>query len=197
MNNVSKMHLFHGGHRGTESEFGAAAEKWGVSETTLSFEGHQMERAKHVEVLDAETLRQGRVSMEFVFQTLGRRFATGKGLRRVIKLMFHTVTRSDELFAVGWIVEDDHVKGGTGWGVELAKFFNRKVHIFDQEQERWFSWIDRKWEASNPGLPSGAFSATGTRNLSAAGKEAIEGLFARSLEGERVDASAAQSFSRK
>jgi hypothetical protein len=193
MNKVSKMHLFHGGHRGTESEFGAAAEKWGVSETTLSFEEHRMERAKNVEVLDDETLRQGRVSMEFVFQTLGRRFATGKGLRRVIKSMFHVVTRSDELFAVGWIVEDDHVKGGTGWGVELAKFFNRKVHIFDQDKERWFSWIDRKWEPSDPELPSSAFSATGTRNLSAAGKEAIEDLFARSLEGEHADASAARN----
>ena len=191
MNKVSKMHLFHGGHRGTESEFGAAAEEWGVSETTLSFEEHRMERAKNVEVLDDETLRQGRVSMEFVFQTLGRRFATGTGLRRVIKLMFHVVTRSDEVFAVGWIVEDGHVRGGTGWGVELAKFFNRKVHIFDQDKERWFSWIDRTWEPSDPELPSGAFAATGTRNLSAAGKAAIQDLFARSLEGEHADASAA------
>ena len=191
MNKVSKMHLFHGGHRGTESEFGAAAEKWGVSETTLSFEEHRMERAKNVEVLDDETLRLGRVSMEFVFQTLGRRFATGKGLRRVIMLMFHIVTRSEELFAIGWIVEDGHVKGGTGWGVELAKFFNRKVHIFDQDKGRWFSWIDRTWEPGEPELPTGAFSATGTRNLSTAGKEAIEDLFARSLEGEHADASAA------
>ena len=193
MNNVSKMHLFHGGHKGTESEFGAAAEKWGIAETTLSFEEHRMERAANVEVLDDETLRQGRVSMEFVFQTLGRRFAKGKGLRRVIKLMFHIVTRSDELFAVGWIVEDDHVKGGTGWGVELAKFFNRKVHIFDQDKERWFSWIDHSWKPSNPTLPCGTFSATGTRNLSAQGKQAIQELFTRSLEGKHVEASTAGS----
>jgi hypothetical protein len=185
------MHLFHGGHRGTESEFGAAAERWGIAETTLSFDGHRMERAQNVEVLDEATLAQGRVSMEFVFQTLGRRFATGTGVRRVIEQMFHVVKRSDELFAVGWIVEGGHVKGGTGWGVELAKFFNRKVHIFDQEQERWFSWTHGAWEASAPELPSGAFSATGTRNLSASGRQAIEELFARSLEGERAHALAA------
>ena len=193
MNKVSRMHLFHGGHKGAEAEFGAVAEKWGITETTLSFEGHRMERTKNVEVLDDRTLRQGRVSMEFVFQTLGRRFATGHGVRRVIKSMFHVVTRSDELFAIGWIVEDDHVKGGTGWGVELAKFFNRRVHIFDQEKERWFSWIDRKWQPSNPELPDGAFSATGTRKLSAAGKAAIENLFARSLEGEHAGAGAASN----
>lgn len=188
MNKVSKMHLIHGGHKGTESAFGAVAEKWGVSETTLSFQDHRMERAKNVEVLDDETLREGRVSMEFVFQTLGRRFATSEGMRRVIKSMFHVVKRSDELFAVGWIVEDNHVKGGTGWGVELAKFFNRKVHIFDQDKDRWYSWIGGAWEPSDPALPSGTFSATGTRNLSAAGKKAIEDLFARSLEGEPTGA---------
>jgi hypothetical protein len=187
------MHLFHGGHKGAEAEFGVTAEKWGISETTLSFAGHRMERAKNVEVLSDETLRQGRVSMEFVFQTLGRRFATGTGLRRVIKSMFHVVTRSDELFAIGWIVEDDHVKGGTGWDVELAKFFNRRLHIFDQDKQRWFSWIDRAWTPSDPRLPFAPFSATGTRNLTPAGKQAIEALFARSLEGERVDAVAAGS----
>ena len=188
MSDRSKMHVFHGGHRGSESEFGAAAEKWGISETTLSYDGHKMERAINVEELDEETLRQGRVSMEFVFQTLGRRFATGKGYRSVIKLMFHVVKRSHELFAIGWIVEDGHVKGGTGWGVELAKFFNRTVHVFDQDKNEWFSWIDHAWQPSVPVLPSQPFSATGTRHLSDTGKQAIAELFARSLEGEKADA---------
>ena len=86
MSNVESMHLYHGGHKGTEAAFGAAAERWGIAETTISFEGHVMERAQNVEVLDDDTLREGRVSMEFVFQTLGRRFARGKGLRRVMTL---------------------------------------------------------------------------------------------------------------
>lgn len=182
MNKASRMHLFHGGHKGTESHFGAAAEKWNISETTLSYEGHVMERAKNVEVLDEETLRQGRVSMEFVFQTLGRRFVAGHGIRRVIKLMFHVVKRSHALYAVGFLQEDGHVKGGTGWGVELAKFFNREVHVFDQGQDRWFSWIDHEWKPSEPLLPEAKFSATGTRDLSPAGAKAIDDLFARSME---------------
>ena len=193
MKDVSEMHLIHGGHRGAEAEFGVAAEKWGISETTLSFEGRLAERATNVETLDDEALREGRVSMEFVFQSLGRRFATGTGIRRVIKLMFHVVKRSDELFAIGWIVDDNHVRGGTGWGVELAKLFNRRVHLFDQDRECWLSWIDRKWVPSNPLLPAGRFSATGTRKLTAAGKQAIEDLFARSLEGERMNTAEAGS----
>ena len=190
MTEQAQRHLFHGGHKGTEAAFSRAAEKWGITETTLSFEGHEMERGRNVEVLDDETLREGRVSMEFVFQTLGRRFHTGQGIRRVIKLMFHTVVRSDELFAVGWIQEDETVKGGTGWGVELAKLFNRTVHVWDQEKEAWFTWNKHGWSACEPTLPRCNFSATGTRNLTEAGLQAIENLFERSCKAENVEASA-------
>ena len=184
MTDQSQRHLYHGGHKGAEAAFSRAAEEWGITETTLSFEGHEMERAKNVEVLDDEKLQEGRVSMEFVFQVLGRRFHTGKGIRRVIKLMFHAIVRSDELFAVGWIQDDETVKGGTGWGVELAKLFNRTVHVLDQEKKKWFTWQKHGWCESVPMLPQGSFSATGTRHLTAAGQHAIEDLFERSCTAE-------------
>jgi len=176
------LHLIHGGHKGAEAYFGEIAEEYGVSETTLSFEGHRMDRSRNVEVLDDEELDKGRVSMEFVFQAIGRRFASGHGVRRVIHSMFHLVTRTDELFTVGWIQENGSVKGGTGWGVELAKLFNRQVHVFDQERGAWFSWDHDEWKQSEPTLPEGGgFSATGTRHLTDGGREAIEDLFKRSL----------------
>ena len=73
----AQRHLYHGGHKGAEAAFSRVAEKWDIDETTLSFEGHAMERGRNVELLDDEQLQQGRVSMEFVFQVLGRRFSTG------------------------------------------------------------------------------------------------------------------------
>ena len=182
MMNKEKRHLCHGGHKGAEAAFSLAAEKWGVPETTLSYEGHDMERGNNVEVLDDETLRQGRVSMEFVFQVLGRRFHSGHGIRRIIKLVFHMVVRSEELFSVGWIQDDKTVKGGTGWGVELAKLFNRPVHVMDQGKEQWFTWKNNEWVASEPVLPQAPFCGTGTRLLSEAGRQAIDDLFARSCK---------------
>ena len=65
---------------------------------------------------------------------MGRRFTSGHGIRRVIHSMFHLVTRTDELFAIGTIQENGSVRGGTGWGVELGKLFNRKVHVYDQDR---------------------------------------------------------------
>jgi hypothetical protein len=176
-----KYHLIHGGHKGAEAEFGAAAERWKVPETTLSFEGHKMERAANVELLDDGMLARGSVSMEFVFQEMGRRFHRGQGIQRVIQSMFHLVTRTHDLFAIGWIQEDNTVKGGTGWAVELAKIFNRHVNVYDQEQKAWFAWQDHSWKPSEPTIPKGSFSATGTRHLDENGKNAIEDLFKRSL----------------
>ena len=178
----SDLHLIHGGHKGAEAEFGRTAVKWDIAETTISFPGHRMDFAKNVEELTDEALEKGHVSMEFVFHRMGRRFAKGQGHRRVIYSMFHIVTRSDVLFAVGWIHDDGTVEGGTGWGVELAKVFNKTVHVFDQEREAWFTWDGTTWGPADPRLPArGTFSGTGTRNLSVAGREAIEALFERSL----------------
>lgn len=173
--------LYHGGHRGTEAFFGECAERWGVREVTLSFEGHQRERSVGVEELSEEQLEAGDVSMEIVFRRLGRRFATGTGIRRVIRTIFHVVTRGHQLFAVGWIQEDGTVRGGTGWGVELAKFFNRDVFVYDQDTESWCGWTYEGWEDVRPKITERSFSATGTRNLSDSGRQAIETLFERSF----------------
>lgn len=181
MNERSKVTLISGGHKGTEAEFGRNAEVWGIREQTLSYEGHNLERSGEVEVLSDADLARGDVSMEIVFQRLGRSFVRGKGIRRVIQSMFHVVTRGDHLFAVGWIQDDDTVKGGTGWGVELAKFFNRGISVFDQKDERWYSWSEGRWQEDEPTIPERPFSATGTRNLSNAGKAAIRQLFERSF----------------
>ena len=173
--------LISGGHKGTEAEFGRCAEEFGIPEVTISFEGHSMERqGGEVVVLDDAELARGNVSMEIVFEKLGRTFHRGKGIRRVIQSIFHIVTKGDELFAVGWIQPDQTVKGGTGWGVELAKFFNREIHVYDQEREGWFRWNGSDWDTHEPVLPNRPFSATGTRRLSDAGRKAIHALFERS-----------------
>ena len=181
MNDRTKAKLVSGGHKGTEATFGRLAEEWGIPETTISFEGHKMAHKGEVEVLSDEELEKGTVSMSLVFERLGRRFARGKGIRRVIQSMFHIVRRSDTLFAVGWIQKDDTVKGGTGWGVELAKFFNREVHVYDQSKNGWFSWTGDHWEEGTPTIPEAAFSATGTRNLTDEGTAAIRDLFESSF----------------
>jgi hypothetical protein len=177
----SKIVLYSGGHRGTEAEFGRQAERWGLGEVTLSYEGHAMEHDHNVRQLTDDELRQGDVSMEIVSRHMGRSYHSADRIRRVIQSMFHVVVPAYHVFAVGWIQPDGTVKGGTGWGVELAKFFNRAVSVYDQGRNEWFTFREGHWEPDTPVIPEQPFAATGTRELTDEGRQAIEELFQRSF----------------
>jgi hypothetical protein len=181
MSDRNQSILVSGGHKGTEAEFGRCAEKWGVRQVTLSYDGHVMEYSKDVEVLSADDLLKGDVSIEIVSKRMGRTYTSIEQIRRVCQLIFHMVSRSYVVFAVGWIQGDDTVQGGTGWGVELAKFFNRPVSVFDQARHGWFTFKDGHWVADAPVIPERPFAATGTRNLNDVGRKAIAALFERSF----------------
>ena len=181
MTDRNKPQLLSGGHKGAEAEFGRCAERWGVQEVTFSFEGHAMEFEKHVRVLSAEELQKGDISMEIVSKRLGRSYVAVDYIRKVIQSLFHMVSASYPVFVVGWIQPDNTVQGGTGWGVELAKFFNRPVWVYDQEKKGWFNWDGHSWKAGTPTLPERPFAGTGTRNLSEDGRQAIQKLFERSF----------------
>ena len=173
--------LHSGGHRGAEAEFGRCAERWGLDEVTYTFPGHVSERARGLVELSPAELAKGDVSMEIVSRHMGRTYHSGDRVRRVIQSIFHMVVGADHVFAVGWLQERGVVKGGTGWGVELAKFFNRPVSIFDQEQNAWMTWSPGGWRPDTPVIPDRPFAGTGTRNLTESGRAAIEDLFERSF----------------
>lgn len=173
--------LLSGGHKGAEAEFGRSAEAWGIPEVTYSFEGHVMEWSKDVRVLTAEELARGDVSMEIVSQRLGRSYTSIEYVRTVIQSLFHMVVDAYQVFVIGVIKPDGTVEGGTGWGVELARFFNRPVSVFDQAKGRWFTWKGTEWVEDEPVIGKRPFAGTGTRNLTDAGRAAIRGLFERSF----------------
>lgn len=173
----SQITLYSGGHKGAESEFGRLAEAWGIQEVNFSFEGHNIERSRGVRILSPEELDKGNVSMEIVSTRMGRKFARADKIRKVIQTIFHMVNNGYHIIAVGWIQPDGTVKGGTGWGVELAKLFNRPVHVYDQDRNAWFSWKDNNWTAEYPVLEKDTFVGTGTRNLSEESRKAIQELF--------------------
>ena len=177
MTDRSHITLYSGGHRGAESEFGRLAETWGIQEVNFSFEGHTIERSRGVRVLEPEELDKGNVSMEIVSTRMGRKFARADKIRKVIQTIFHMVNNGYHVITVGWIQSDDTVKGGTGWGVELAKLFNRPVHVYDQDRKGWFVWEGNAWAAGTPVIEKNTFVGTGTRNLTDDGKNAIRDLF--------------------
>lgn len=181
MNQPKEVTLYSGGHRGTETEFGQQAEKFGLNEINYSFEGHQPVREKGLTILTPEELKKGDISMEIVSLRMNRKYSRSNKIRKVFQSIFHMVNSGLQIFAVGWIQPDDTVKGGTGWAVELGKLFNRPLCVFDQERNQWFSWQNNKWVEDLPKVTHPTFVGTGTRNLTAAGEQAIKDLFARSF----------------
>ena len=183
MSEASRPTLISGGHKGAEAEFGRAAKRWGIEQTTLAFEGHDMEWPVNVRVLEPAELAEGDVSMAIVSRRMGREYHYPGKIRSVVQSIFHMVNDSWQVFAIGWIQADDTVKGGTGWAVELAKLFNRPVWVFDQARDEWFAWRGGRWEPDKPSIGARAFAGTGTRNLTEPGRNAIAELF-RSSFGE-------------
>lgn len=174
--------LYSGGLKGAEATFGEAAEKYGLKEVIYTFEGHKLSRNKNAMILTREELERGDISMELASRMLNRTYYETEKIRKVLQTIFHMVNNGHQVFVVGSILDDNSVKGGTGWAVELAKLFNRPLHVFDQPKRQWFTWKDGQWQEDTPLIEYDTFVGSGTRYLNDAGREAIEKLFADSCK---------------
>jgi len=168
--------LYSGGLKGAETAFGESAEKYLVNEVIYTFEGHKLSRDSNVVVLSEDDLERGDISMELASKMLNRTYYETEKIRKVLQTIFHMVNSGYQVFVVGSIQEDGSVKGGTGWAVQLAKMFNRPLHVFDQPSEKWFTWQEG-WQEDTPKIKYGTFVGSGTRYLSDSGHHAIEKLF--------------------
>jgi len=174
--------LFHGGLKGAETIFGENAEKYGVNEVIFTFEGHRLNRDRDPVMLSEEELQRGDISMEIASRMMNRTYYETEKIRRVLQSIFHMVNKGHQVFVIGTILDDNSVKGGTGWAVELAKLFNRPLHVFDQNRNTWLTWKDDSWQEDTPKISFSTFVGSGTRYLSDEGKTAIEQLFADSYQ---------------
>jgi hypothetical protein len=116
-----------------------------------------------------------------VAHRLHRHWDKTETLRKVLQTQWHVVSHATQIFVVGAIQPDGTVHGGTGWSVELAKRWNKRVWVFDQNHAGWFTWNGASWSRGEPVIQVPDFAGTGTRFLNDAGRDAIRGLFERSF----------------
>lgn len=173
--------LYSGGASGAEAAFGEAAERWGVREINFTFDGHVQARTRGAHPLTEQELAAGEVSLAYVSRRLRRGYGEGSMIRRVLQSLWHQVGAAQVIYVVGAIQEDGTVTGGTGWSVELARMWNKRLWVFDQEKGGWYRWNGEDWVEGTPTIDAGTICGTGTRYLSPVGREAIEQLFERSF----------------
>ena len=175
--------LFSGAAPGAEAEFGACAERHSIEEVNFTFDGHTEARRRGIRVLNHEELQAGDVSLEYVSKLMNRRYTDSPTLRKILQTLWYQVNNGQEIYVVGAILPDGTVRGGTGWGAEFAKLCNKPLFVFDQEQNGWFEWTGHDWKTCDtPRIAHPHFTGTGTRNITGAGKRAIEDLFTKSFE---------------
>jgi hypothetical protein len=174
--------LFSGAANGAEAEFGSAAERRGIEEVNFTFEGHNDARRRGIRVLTHAELQHGDVSLTYVSRLMHRRYPDTPLFKRVLQSIWHQINNGQEIYVVGQILDDQTVKGGTGWGAEFAKLCNKPLFVFDQDRDAWFQWTGDAWEAcAAPVIQHAHFAGTGTRFLTQNGRNAIEALFQRSF----------------
>lgn len=177
--------LVSGGFAGAEEEFGRNAEKFGIEEINFSFEGHKHVRDRGLRVLTNEELKHGDVSFAYLSKLMNRTYSQSPTFRKILQSIWHQINSGQEIFVIGWILEDGTVKGGTGWGAEFAKLCNKPLHVYDQDKNRWFTWNENRWvelaAGDLPKITAHYFTGTGTRSLTEQGRAAIRELFDRSF----------------
>ena len=172
-----------GSAKGSEQAFGEAAERWGLREINFTFAGREPKRSRGLEILTEEALERGNVSDPYISAQLHRTFPRTETFQRIFKMIWHQVATAGEVFAIGDLQDDGTVRGGTGWGVELARHFHKTVYVFDQGRERWFRWADDEWQSVDaPIIRRTRIAGTGTRFPSEAAVAAIDDLFERSFD---------------
>ncbi|MBN2193832.1 MAG: hypothetical protein JW751_13540 [Polyangiaceae bacterium] len=178
-----RFRLVSGGCKGAEAEFGACAERWGITEVNFTYpQNPQLARRRGLAVLTEEELGRGEFSLVYASRRLNRQLTRIPFVRHVLQAIWHQITTARQVFAVGVIQNDDTVKGGTGWGVELARLWNKPLFVFDQDRRAWYRWSGTAWElAPHPVIVSERFAGIGTQTLSEAGRTAIYELFRRSF----------------
>jgi len=183
--NASESILFSGGAPGAEAEFGSCAEQHGIEEVNFTFEGHRLVRQRGVRMLNHEELLAGDVSLEYVSRLMHRRYTDSATIRKVLQSLWYQVNSGQEVYVIGAILDDDTVRGGTGWAAEFAKLCNKPLYVFDQDKDGWFKWSGGEWEdatdADQPVIRHHHFTGTGTRHVTDSGKQAIAKLFERSF----------------
>jgi hypothetical protein len=179
---ASAYTLLSGGAAGAEAEFGACAERHGVAEMTFTFAHRLVERHRGLVMLTDDELAQGAVSSAWLAQHMHRAFPDTPLFRKVLQSIWHQVFTAGEVFAIGSVQDDGSVTGGTGWAVQLARQWDKPVHVYDQDRRRWFTWAAGEWVAvAEPRVARTRFCGTGTRFLTDDGRAAIAALYQRSF----------------
>jgi hypothetical protein len=169
-----------GGCDGADIIWGDEALKAGHELIHYGFSGMKSQRQHQVLWLNYAQLIEADKHLIKANETLHRAFPTkSEYVNNLLRRNFWQVKHSNSVYAVAPI-KGGVVQGGTGWAVQMA--IDGKINIiycFDLETERWMVWNYKEWipEGQYFTKPSGTYAGVGSREITDAGRKAIQGVY--------------------
>lgn len=168
-----------GGAEGADLEWGRWASLVGHGVIHFVFNGHRSNAPQDSRyVLSVPLLAEANFALRKANQTLHRRYPTSSlFVDSLLQRNFYQIVFADSCYAVSKIDKSGRVAGGTAWAVQM--FLDQRpgqpCYVYCQRQSAWFAW-DGGWAklAGQPPAPSGLWAGVGSRELSTAGRLAIQ-----------------------
>jgi hypothetical protein len=170
-----------GGCEGADMCWETEGLKYGVKTISYSFYNHRQSGANQ-KILTVDELNEGYEAARKADKTLKRNFdgITYPYIKNLLGRNWFQVKNSDAVFAVGKMLNDRIVEGGTGWAVQMAIDNEKPVYVFNQEKNVWLTFLYDVGIFSEyyeiPKLTKD-FAGIGTRELKPCGIEAITQVY--------------------
>jgi len=180
--------LITSGAKGTEYHFAEFALGAGIPVKTFSYEGDNIitEFTDQIELLTEPQLHVPDTLITLIRRKSGLIFPDNEVRRNIIRKYYWIVRAAKTLIVVGELKKSvREMRSGKGdwhWAIEMAKFWDIPVCVFDTRNEMWQYWdpLAGCWlptfENNPPKMPE-TFSAAGTKALCPAGSIAIQSFF--------------------
>lgn len=183
----SKYHNYSGGAEGSDQYWDIIGKRYGFNNHThYHFEYRDIFDKYYLTLLAQKDLNKADEYLKKANLTLKRKFPTSSNyIDNLLRRNYYQVINSEGIFAIGVLNKDKQtVKGGTGWAVELGKLFNKKIYVFDQELDQWFTWDYKNqfFTISEVPLLTYTYAGIGTRELKENGKINIGLVYRKTLK---------------
>lgn len=175
-----------GGASGADSYWEKCGKRYNVKTIAYSFNGHNT-RSANPYILSSDELAEGWEVVKSVSKYINRNLPHQKYVQNLLSRNWFQVKNSSAIYAIGKIDRNTnkHVKGGTGWAVQMAITYGKPVFIFDQIQKSWFIYnisINQFSEIDYIPTLTKDFAGIGTRELSFHGGTAIDAVYKETFE---------------
>ena len=198
-NNPSEFTNHSGGALGSDIQWDDIGREFGMVNNKHYWTGEGVRPAHGNTIIDSIDYQEGRFeSAKAAKRNFGYQYAAMKDSRLIRN--WSQVKHSDAIFAIGKIVNigekifpnqindtrvavNPSVTGGTGYAVSMAINNNKPVYVFDQEQNKWFTWSKEQnnfIEVETPILTKN-FAGIGTRQINENGKQAIRDVYEKTF----------------